>query len=389
MKKRKIIEPINLKITDEGIGRNRIILTNCYLNNYNFFNKSTIKLQKFRKKKYQEIKLNTERLKKENALPKLLIPSKFTRSSSNKEFINNHKDFGLKKIDNKSERNISKIKNKTLENIDLYNTKKIINFDEIKNFIENIKIDDELEKEQNDNDLEENKSEDKKDINKSTQISQKSDEKKENSEVNNKTSFENRNNFYITSTKENIENSQKVLNEEEEEVEKVISINSPRYILNTERNYKNLLSFNNYGKYKFTEPGVFYPNNLSDNYLPEYRGEDKSGKELYNYHRDISNPNKIYLHIGSFNNKLNNDLGIISSNYGSQLSKGRFVYNPLLTKFLKKSPNYEQYKNVKTVENKYLNKNRYKFKLMPLIPKKKSNFDVLAKKIFQMKNNKS
>ena len=80
-------------INDIGIGSNRIIITNCYLNNYNYYNKSSIKLSEIRKQKYLERKLQLEEFKKEKAIPGQLysIPYYNYNNKNNISSNNNYK----------------------------------------------------------------------------------------------------------------------------------------------------------------------------------------------------------------------------------------------------------------------------------------------------------
>ena len=155
-------------------------------------------------------------------------------------------------------------------------------------------------------------------------------------------------------------------------------------IKNIGRDFKNGLYFNEYGKFKFTELGLNYPNSI-DKYkkIPDYQGNDLEEKEVFNYRRAVTNPKYNYTNIGSFNEKFNNDLSDISTFYGKESSKGRFLRNPLVTKYSKYIPNYDKYKDLKFIENRYISKNRYKFRLKPLINNKKNNFDKLGNYVYE------
>ena len=56
-------------INDAGIGSNRIVIANNYLNTYNYYNRSTIKLLEFRKQKSLERKILSEEYKNMKAIP--------------------------------------------------------------------------------------------------------------------------------------------------------------------------------------------------------------------------------------------------------------------------------------------------------------------------------
>jgi hypothetical protein len=150
------------------------------------------------------------------------------------------------------------------------------------------------------------------------------------------------------------------------------------------RDFKNGLYFNEYGKFKFTELGLNYPNSV-DKYkkIPDYQGNDLEERKVFKYKSIITNPKYNYTNIGTFNEKFNHDLSDISTYYGKEYSKGRFLRNPLISKFSKYIPNYEQYKDLKFIENRYIVKNKYKFRLKPLINNKKNNFDKLASNVYK------
>jgi hypothetical protein len=155
-------------------------------------------------------------------------------------------------------------------------------------------------------------------------------------------------------------------------------------IKNNGRNYKNPLYFDNYGKFKFTDLGLNYPF-LYNKYkkIPDYQGKDTEEREVFKYRSDVIYPKYNYTNIGTFNEKFNKDLSIISTSYGKEDSKGRFILNPLMSLCRKYIPEYDQYRNIKSIENKYNCRNKFKFKLKPLVNNRKNNFDKLAKVIYQ------
>ena len=155
-------------------------------------------------------------------------------------------------------------------------------------------------------------------------------------------------------------------------------------VLDQRRNYKQILQFNDYGKYKFSRKGLNYPESIPENKLPNYKGNDKKEKIYFNYRKKVSNPNKIYNSLESFDTKFNYELGRISHTYGKEESKGRFIKNPLIDRYQNSIPFYDIYKDIKFVENRYLDKGRYKYKLLPLINAKMRNFDRLGQKIYKM-----
>lgn len=169
---------------------------------------------------------------------------------------------------------------------------------------------------------------------------------------------------------------------------KIATIISDDFLLNQirniGRNFKNTLYFDNYGRFKFTDQGLNYPfiyNKFKK--IPDYQGKDTEEKKVFKYRSDVIYPKYNYTNIGSFNEKFNQDLSDISNTYGKEDSKGRFLLNPLISICRKYIPEYDQYKNIKSIENKYNCRNKYKFKLKPLVNIKKGNFDKLAKVIYQ------
>ena len=153
------------------------------------------------------------------------------------------------------------------------------------------------------------------------------------------------------------------------------------------QSFKHPIKFGGYQKYKFTKEGVNYPSKLtrSNNGLPSYTGMTDDSKEIqyFHYRNKISNPSKIYNDIGSFNEKFNAELARISRTYGKEESKGRFVENPLLKSYRDSIPLYDLYKDIKFIENRYTDNKRFKFKLLPLVNAKLRNFDRLGERIYQ------
>ena len=122
--------------------------------------------------------------------------------------------------------------------------------------------------------------------------------------------------------------------------------------------------------------------------IPDYKGDDIEEQKVFKYRSVITNPKYNYTNIGSFNEKFNIDLSELSTFYGKESSKGRFVRNPLISMFSKYIPNYEKYKDLKCIENRYISRNRYKFRLKPLVSCPKNNFDKLANFVFKREHKK-
>ena len=94
-KESKYTSPLkHILINDAGIGSNRIIITNNYLNNYNYFNKNNIKMLQFRKKKYLENKLKAEEYKREKSIPELAWSTSYyiNYNKSNNDYLQNDKN---------------------------------------------------------------------------------------------------------------------------------------------------------------------------------------------------------------------------------------------------------------------------------------------------------
>ena len=230
----------------------------------------------------------------------------------------------------------------------------------------------------------ENETEEKK---KSLSVIDENEEKNKNTNNNNN---EINDNVMITiQNKENKDSMSNTFTSPEAQINTVLS-NSDliKKILSENRNYKNSLQFNDYGKYKYTQKGLNYPYDIESKNLPSYVGNDSRDKSYFDYRKKASNTNQIYNNIGSFGNKFNRELARISRSYGKEESKARFVQNPVLKKYHDQIPYYNLYKDLKFVENKYLEKGRYKFKLLPLINTKLRNFDRLGNKVYQMSINK-
>ena len=222
--------------------------------------------------------------------------------------------------------------------------------------------------------------------------------------------FQNNNNenIYITAQKTSIEENKKANNNSMKQSKssikkeknkfkqdkKYLTINNMilisddslvNQIKNLRKNFKKELYFNtnNYGKFKITEPGLNYPNSFDKNRkYPEYKGNDLEEKIMFNYKSKVTNPRYNYNNIGTFNEKFNRDLSDISNFYGKEQAKGRFLRNPLISMFSKYIPNYELYKDLKFIENRYTAGNKYTFRLKPIINKRKNNFDRLASNIY-------
>ena len=454
----------------------KYVKTNLYLNEYNYYFKNAIKMNKIREEKFKEYKLKIEKARKNNILPKMLYFNKFLNNDTKKN-SQIKKIYNQKALINANKSNKSKLNNECItsesrplaykkiekaiiaKNIEEHNKSHIKKtfkaFDDLIKYVDNFRFQkrrpnlnliitenndniisdvfDANEKENNSEDEEEvtnienynydefkQKYQDAK-INSNSQANLKTFNNERILENNYSENFKNMDennndsNIYITAsnylkknkekddtinnknnykTLEKSEKSNSFDNKKKKNPEKkklfinnmtIISDDSlVNKIKNIGRDFKNGLYFNEYGKFKFTELGLNYPNSV-DKYkkIPDYQGNDLEEKEVFNYRRAVTNPKYNYTNIGSFNEKFNNDLSDISTFYGKESSKGRFLRNPLVTKYSKYIPNYDKYKDLKFIENRYISKNRYKFRLKPLINNKKNNFDKLGNYVYE------
>lgn len=84
-----------------------------------------------------------------------------------------------------------------------------------------------------------------------------------------------------------------------------------------------------------------------------------------------------YFKISSFENKFNNELARISRRYGKFDTRIKFQDN-LLEKNIDKIPDFDYYKSLKILNNK----GNYKFKLLPITEIKKNGYNYLGNKFF-------
>jgi hypothetical protein len=459
----------------------KFIKTNLYLNEYNYYFKNAIKMNKLREQKIKELKQNSEMARKNNILPKMLYCNKYLNNDIKKNYpnkkidnINNNKNtitkayttnsinltecissenrpYAYRKIEkaiiakNIEEHNKSHIKKtiKAFDDLIKYidnfkfqnrtpNLKVLINQNNDNNKSDviddkenddNIAADEDIIKVENYNydEFKENYKKDKLSKNSNSQINLKTFNNQRILETNPSDDFRiinniqnnNNDNIYLTAANHLIKNKkikgnlskndikQKELsnsfdntnkNNKSKDKNKLIINNMTLIsddtliskIKKVGRDFKKGLYFDEYGKFKFTELGLNYPNSV-DKYkkIPDYQGTDLEEKKVFKYKSVITNPKYNYTNIGSFNEKFNHDLSDISTYYGKENSKGRFIRNPLVSKYSKYIPNYEKYKDLKFIENRYISKNKYKFRLKPLINSRKNNFDKLANNVYK------
>jgi len=444
----------------------KFVKTNLYLNDYNYYYRNAIKMNKIREEKIKEIKMKNETERKKNLLPKMLYFNKFLNVDE-KPYKPNEKKGNLNQTNVKNTVKIqntegqdsfkeieSAIMAKNIEDNSRSHIKKTIRkFDDLLNYVDTFKFknkskssakfiinEDEKSKlnivlnSEGNNENEDNNEEEDEDIIKTenynfdefrNQFKKSKFSKKEeggiptplktyNSQVilQNKSSdsFKNiKDNIYITKVNKNpdnnsqnnmpnildfkdisniIENNNNIMTQSNELKINNMNLISDDFLVNKIKNegrdYKNGLYFNNYGKYKYTDLGLSYPE-FVDKYkkIPDYKGTDYEEKKQFKYRTDIANPKYNYTNIGTFNEIFNRDLYDISSYYGKEQSKGRFIKNPLISMYRRNIPNYDQYKNIKVIENRYNVKNKYRFRLKPLVNSKKNNFDRFGRYVFR------
>lgn len=308
-------------------------LKNLYLNDYNYYYKNNIKMRYKMEKKYKNNLATKKEFEITHPVPKMLY------SSSN---FYPHPS---------PEVQMNLIKN------DIVKTKE--NIDDIMNLVENFSIN--LDSENQSENNEEN-------------ITVKDD-------------------FFITKPQEEI-------NKKLDSFEKDIAISKPlqtktiidpksaEKIVDSNKNFKNSLFFQNFEKYKFSRTGLLYPKTLNKYELPEYKGNDKLEKEYFEYRKKRKYPELVYNKINSFNTHFNKELGRINNNYGKVKSKGRFVNNPILKKYMEIIPVYDIYKDLKAIENRYID-SKFKFKLLPLVNTRLRKLDKLADRVYNQQKLKN
>ena len=359
---------------------------NNYLNDFNYYNKNNIKMSKIRKENMDEqIKIKHKK-ETELRLPKMLYSNLFlgsplpnvsldnkeirTKSLNNIRYdtIDNPVPFNNEKYDKNY---IKKTINLESQEEKLNNShvgKPMMLFDDILNCVDNLELsnrDDELTRKDNNSLNEVKKNTIEQGINTSDNLI---DDK---IYSRNKSSLQNEGGLFNNHVKMSLATN-------------LTDDSIVQKVLEERRNYKQILHFNDYGKYKFSRRGLNYPETIPENNLPNYTGDDSQELAYYDYRKKVSNPKKIYNSIGSFNTKFNNELTRISRSYGKEESKLRFINNPLINRYQNTIPYYDIYKDIKFVENRYLDKGRYKYKMLPLINAKMRNFDRLGQKIYQM-----
>jgi len=274
----------NMFINDAGIGSNRIIVSNNYLNNYNYFNKNNIKMLELRKKKYQENIIKLEEFKKEATPPDFSYTTSYYMYFNQPNNNYTHNDNNIKKLEINDFQDLSQ--NNDFEN----NTKK-------NHIRKTIKIYDDLITELN------NK--------KNKTIHKTLTNNNSNNNINNNKKFSTTFNYISTNNNE----------------------------LSNDKKYDYTY---NYRKKRFNmKCKVIFGKNLSSDYgkrMWGYKSEKKNKFKNYNKNKTIDRNNKnnynkmkleknkvnpeyykyIITNIYSDRNKFNNDLNKLSSSYGKE-----------------------------------------------------------------------
>ena len=376
----------------------KTLLNNNYYNHYNYFNRNSIKMNKLKKKDYEEYLNEKKTNRNKYHLPKMLYSNshfgKPNYSIDNAEIKQMVFDLNKEIIDTPvpySNTRYEKdyIKEAITTNI---NEKKIqtshagkplMLFDDLLNTVDNLEIEDKDKDEYNLNSKNEIENSSKRDNLNNSQ---------NNNNLSNSNIDEDKNVLITINKNINSKNNNENIKKQIENIPKMkmsLATNLTddsivQKVLEERRHYKELLKLNEYGKYKYSKEGVNYPDIIPENKLPKYKGNDSLENEFFNYLKKASNPKKIHNDIGTFNEKFNRELVRISRSYGKDESKGRFLRNPLIERYQNTIPYYDIYKDIKFIENRYLDKGRYKYKLLPLLNTKIRNFDRLGQKIYQM-----
>lgn len=149
-----------------------------------------------------------------------------------------------------------------------------------------------------------------------------------------------------------------------------------------DKRFKDNLQFSNYEKFKFSKTGISYPKKYKPNELPQYEGKDKIERIYFNFRKKIKYPKQIYSSIGNFEKSMNKELGKYSSSYGKDNSKARFIPNPLMQNYYNIIPIYDIYRDIKYIENRYVD-NRFKYKMLPLVNAKLRKLDKLSEVVYK------
>ena len=439
----------------------RFIQTNYYLNDFNFYNKNILKMNKLRQEKIKQHKLTIDNDKRNNLMPKILYFNKFIHSQPKPFSKNDYRAIPSTHIREKilipknslKSRKINEYKaiekailNTSIEQNSKRHIKRTIKaFDELLQYVDGFKIKNREKRLQNLLNIDNNKNDNNKENNEDDEdelnienynfdefrrqyneeklkqknkMLQTADDIQTSKIINdidiqidpNLLANNNNNNENIYITAQNFKNNEdksksfdkpkKEINKEKISKNKLntdrkyLTINNMflisddtlvTQIKNLRKNFKKDLYFNrnNFGKFKLTELGLNYPHSFDKNKkYPDYKGNDKEEKKMFNYKSKVNNPRYNYNNIGTFNDKFNKDLSKVSNFYGKEEAKGRFLRNPLISMYSKYIPNYELYKNLKFIENRYTAGNKYSFRLKPIVNNRKNNFDKLATNIF-------
>lgn len=342
-----IIKKYLEKITDNGIGSNRLLRSNNYLNDFNIFNKNSIKMNKLRQKIYEEKKLNTIKLKKKYTMPEMIKCSKcFPKENFNYKVNTNHSYTYILSRDIKSQidnNNKIEINKSEIMNDDLFD------YIKPKSKITEINDEENINNINKENIFFTN-------INIIKALSQTINKNKEINSYKYKTNFP----FYENNPFNMTPNRNKTISDKNRyKLNNNMFKNS--FKLNKKNNFKNFL-FDNSGNNNCNSVNFF--------------------KNIKIYKNSENNENgELFLEKKEKN-------GGMCDTYGNESSKNVFVYNPLIEKIINMSEYHKKYKDIEINENRYDKINICKYKIKPLKPLKlsrNSNFDKFTSAAYELK----
>ena len=143
----------NLKKIKRNIGFDRIMKTNLYLNDFNYYYKNTIKMNKRRQKELENLKLKKSSFQEENEVPKMIYCNSLLNTLIDKEMKENQNNNNNNTISPRPRRRkkiVEKNKNKTIEKAisekfnrekeKIHAKKTLISFDEFIKSVDNLDL---------------------------------------------------------------------------------------------------------------------------------------------------------------------------------------------------------------------------------------------------------
>ena len=284
----------------------KTLLNNNYYNHYNYFNRNSIKMNKLKKKDYEEYLNEKKTNRNKYHLPKMLYSNshfgKPNYSIDNAEIKQMVFDLNKEIIDTPvpySNTRYEKdyIKEAITTNI---NEKKIqtshagkplMLFDDLLNTVDNLEIEDKDKDEYNLNSKNEIENSSKRDNLNNSQ---------NNNNLSNSNIDEDKNVLITINKNINSKNNNENIKKQIENIPQMkmsLATNLTddsivQKVLEERRHYKELLKLNEYGKYKYSKEGVNYPDVIPEGKLPKYKGNDSLESQFFNYLKKASNPKK-------------------------------------------------------------------------------------------------